>query len=217
MLDLYRLDQVFSDYEWIRYELTVFSELLAQKEELIVFSKADLLDDEMREHILWEFQKQFPDKKYFIISAATGHGLEELKDYLAENIVSAGAKNLEEKLEQEKNDDGTVVFDLHDQEGDPKRTHVEYEGDMIFKASWKRLEQIVRMTDFDNKEAIMRVYDVLDRFWVIREIEKKLSKILDEEQRDNSFFFEGSEEENISPKIRIAGREVPLEKLKYKL
>lgn len=52
MLDLYRLDQVFSDYEGIRYELTVFSELLAQKEEIIVFSKADLLDDEMREHIL---------------------------------------------------------------------------------------------------------------------------------------------------------------------
>lgn len=52
MLDLYRLDEVFSDYENIRYELTVFSELLGQKEEIIVFSKADLLDGEMKEHIL---------------------------------------------------------------------------------------------------------------------------------------------------------------------
>jgi hypothetical protein len=63
----------------------------------------------------------------------------------------------------------------------------------------------------------MRVYDVLDRFGVIREIEKKLSRILETEWKDNSFFFEGSDEDNISPKIRIAGREVPLEKLKYKL
>jgi hypothetical protein len=37
------------------------------------------------------------------------------------------------------------------------------------------------MTDFDNKEALMRVYDVLDRFGVIREIEKKLSRILETE------------------------------------
>lgn len=217
MLDLYRLDEVFSDYENIRYELTVFSELLAQKEEIIVFSKADLLDGEMKEHILWEFSQKFPGKKYFIISAATGNGLEELKDYLAENIISAWAKILEEKREEEKNDDGTVVFDLHDQDSDPKRVSVEYQGDMIFSARWKRLEQIVRMTDFDNKEAIMRVYDVLDRFGVIREIEKKLSKILEEEDRDNSFFFEWNESDNISPKILIWDREIGLEKLKYNL
>jgi len=217
MLDLYRLDQVFSDYEGIRFELTVFSKLLAQKEEIIVFSKADLLDDEMREHILWEFSQRFPDKKYFIISAATGFGLEDLKDYLTENVISAWAIAAEEKIEKQENDDGVVVFDLHGQDSDPKRTHVEYEWDMIFTASGKRLEQIVRMTDFENKEALMRVYDVLDRFGVIREIEKKLSKILEEEDKDNSFFFEGSDEDNISPKIRIAGREVPLEKLKYKL
>lgn len=71
LLDLYRLDDVFADYENIRYELTVFSQELAQKEEIIVFSKADLLDGEMKEHILEEFSKKFPDKKYFIISAAT--------------------------------------------------------------------------------------------------------------------------------------------------
>lgn len=217
MLDLYRLDDLVSDYENIRYELTVFSELLAQKEEIIVFSKSDLLDDEMKEHIISEFNIKFPNKICFMISAATGQWIEQLKDYLAENIVSAWAVAQEEKIEREENDDGVVVFDLHGQDTDPKRTSVDYEGDMIFTASGKRLEQIVRMTDFDNKEALMRVYDVLDRFWVIREIEKKLSRILEEEDKDNSFFFEGSDEDNISPKIRIAGREVPLEKLKYKL
>jgi len=217
MLDLYRLDDLVSDYENIRYELTVFSELLAEKEEIIVFSKSDLLDDEMKDHIISEFNTKFPNKICFMISAATGQWINEIKDYLAENIVSAGVIAQEEKQEREENDDGVVVFDLHEQDTDPKRTHVEYEWDMIFTASGKRLEQIVRMTDFENKEALMRVYDVLDRFGVIREIEKKLSKILEEEDKDNSFFFEGSSEDNISPKIRIAGKEVPLEKLKYKL
>jgi len=36
---LYRLDKVLEDYENIRYELGAFSEILKEKEEIIVFSK----------------------------------------------------------------------------------------------------------------------------------------------------------------------------------
>jgi GTPase involved in cell partitioning and DNA repair len=70
-LDLYRLDNVLSDYENIRYELTAFSPDLAQKKEIIVFTKSDLLDEEMKDHIISEFSQKFPDKIFFIISAAT--------------------------------------------------------------------------------------------------------------------------------------------------
>jgi len=71
LLDLYRLDKVFSDYEEIRYELGQFSAELLDKQEIIVFSKADLLDSEMKAYILGEFSKKYPNKTYFIISAAT--------------------------------------------------------------------------------------------------------------------------------------------------
>jgi hypothetical protein len=94
---------------------------------------------------------------------------------------------------------------------------VEYLWDLKFRASGKRLEQIVRMTDFENGEAVMRVYNVLEKMWVISEVQKKLAQILDSEGIDNSFFFEGSDEKNISPKIIIGVREVPLEKLKFNL
>lgn len=87
LLDLYRLDDLITDYHDIRHELALFSELLESKEEIIVFSKGDLLDDEMKDHIVSEFQSLYPDKIYFIISAATGQGIDELKDYLVENIV----------------------------------------------------------------------------------------------------------------------------------
>ena len=72
MLDLYRLDEVFSDYTGIRKELELFSDSLLEKEEIIVLSKADLLDSEMKEHIVSEFKKKHTDKKIFVISAATG-------------------------------------------------------------------------------------------------------------------------------------------------
>jgi len=92
---------------------------------------------------------------------------------------------------------------------------------MQFRAKWVRLEQIVRMTDFDNKEAIMRVYDVMDKLWVIKEVEKQLVKILKDKPIDNSFFFENDDEEEkaeeFTPSIIIWEREIGLEKLRYNL
>jgi len=217
LLDLYRLDNLISDYGDIRHELQVFSEGLWEKEEIIVFSKWDLLDAEMKEHIISEFKKIYPDKKYFIISAATGEGIDELKDYLVENIIPVTQEIETFPVENTWITSGRKIYDLKSESDDPKRVSVDYQWDLIFKAQWKRIEQIVRMTDFENKEAVMRVYDVLEKMWIIREVEKKLSKILESEWKDNSFFFEWSDEDNISPKICIWDKEIPLEKLKYKL
>ena len=214
MLDLYRLDNLISDYRDIRHELSVFSELLGSKEEIIVFSKGDLLDDEMKNHIISEFKKMYPDLKYFMISAATWQGIEELKDYLVENIIPE--KVIVEKVDESTNEE-RKIYDLQNEGEDPKQIHVEYEGDLRFRAYGKRLEQIVRMTDFDNGEAIMRVYNVLEKMGVISNVQKKLEKIMKDEGKDNSFFFEGSNEENISPKILVWEAEIPLQKLKYKL
>jgi hypothetical protein len=87
---------------------------------------------------------------------------------------------------------------------------------MLFKATWERLEQIVRMTDFENKEAVMRVYDVLDKMWVIKLIEPDLEKLTS--SLDNSFFFEWNEDAvDFSPKVEIAWKLIPLDKLRYNL
>jgi len=71
LLDLSRLDKVFKDYTDIRHELEIFSDLLKDKEEIVVFSKADLLDNEMKDFILSEFKYKHPNKKIFIISSAS--------------------------------------------------------------------------------------------------------------------------------------------------
>jgi len=65
------MDDVFKDYTDIRKELELFSPELANKEEIVVFSKADLLDDEMKEYIISEFKAKYPKKQVFVISAAT--------------------------------------------------------------------------------------------------------------------------------------------------
>ncbi len=213
LLDLYRLDQVMQDYENIRYELGAFSESLKDKEEIIVFSKWDLLDKEMKDFIVEEFKKKFSKKQIFVISAATGEWIEKLKDYLIDNYSTSIIYNEEVKF---INESELKVLDLKHVE-DPKNVDLEYIWDYKFVASWKRLEQIVRMTNFDNLEAVMRVYDVLDKLWVIKKVESKLNNILENENIDNSFFFEWSDTEWFSPKIIVAKREIPLDKLKYNL
>lgn len=217
LLDMYRMDQVFNDYKDIRKELELFSPDLANKEEIVVFSKADLLDEEMKEFIVWEFKKKFPKKEVFVISAATGEGIQKLTDFLIDNY----AKDIVDVTELNRDEIKEIkVYDLKDNIN-PKTVEVKYLWDFKFEAKWIRLEQIVRMTDFDNGEALLRVYDVLDKLGVMRIIEPELKKQLELTGMDNSFFFESQEWEeewkSLNPKVIIAWREIALDRLKYNL
>lgn len=212
LLDLYKMDQIFQDYEDIRKELEYFSPELAKKEEIIWLSKADLLDSEMKKFILWEFKKRYPNKKVFIISSATWEWVEELKDYFIDNF----AKQSEETDLKEKNIKIISLFD-DDSDKDARNTVLKYLWNYEFEATWNRIEQIVRMTDFSNPEAVSRVIDVLEKIWIMKKIESKLNKISEEEKLDNSSFFEWNDFELISPKLFIAWREISLDKLRYNL
>ena len=223
LLDIYRMDQAFKDYKDIRRELELFSPDLINKYEIIVFSKADLIDKQMKDFIVSEFKKKFNNKDIFIISAITWEWLSELKDFLINNFTKDTVSVSELNKNQIKD---IKIYDLK-QNIDKKAVDIKYLWDFKFEVKWIRLEQIVRMTDFDNKEAILRVYDVLERFWVMKIIEPILKKQLKETWMDNSFFFETEEtEENnskieqskiLNPKVIIAGKEISLDKLKYNL
>ncbi len=228
LLDCQRLDTIFTDYTDIRKELELFSHPqplpskeggslvenpLAWKEEIIGLSKADLLDDEMKAFLLEEFTRKYPNKKVFMISSATEEGISELKDFLIDEFASTPPPS---PLPEKEGEQTVKMYDLKNKV-DPKKVTISYEGDLLFKASGERLEQIVRMTDFDNMEAVMRVYNVLDKMMVIRDIEKKLIEVMEEEKMDNSFFFEWSEENNITPRVEVAWRVINLNKLKYNL
>ena len=212
LLDLYKMDQIFQDYEDIRKELEYFSPELAKKEEIIWLSKADLLDSEMKKFILWELKKRYPNKKVFIISSATWEWVEELKDYFIDNF----AKQSEETDLKEKNIKIISLFD-DDSDKNARNTVLKYLWNYEFEATWNRIEQIVRMTDFSNPEAVSRVIDVLEKIWIMKKIESKLNKISEEEKLDNSSFFEWNNSGLISPKLFIAWREISLDKLRYNL
>lgn len=210
LLDLSRLDKVFEDYTDIRKELGLFSEDLVEKEEIILFSKADLLDEEMRTYIVEEFKKRFKPKKTFVISSATSFWIEAIKDFFVDNVVIEKEEIQEEVQKIEK------AYDLREYE-DPKNYFLEYEGEYKFRVRGKRIEQIVRMTDFSNREAIMRVLDVLEKVGAIKKIQSELEKILAKNEVDTDYYFEWSEAEEVEPKVIIWEREISLSKLMYNL
>jgi GTP-binding protein len=125
LLDLYRLDNLFQDYIDIRKELEAFSPELGAKEEIIVLSKSDLLDDEMKEHILGEFKAKYPELKVFMISSATRDGIEPLQDYLVDNIKSLADEIEDDAVIAEIQSQAPTIYNLKD-DVDPRNVEVVY-------------------------------------------------------------------------------------------
>lgn len=69
--------------------------------------------------------------------------------------------------------DATRIYDLKDRKSAAEYT-ITRKSDTEFEVTGERIEQIVRMTNMNNFEAVMRVYDVLDKLRVTQKIENKL-------------------------------------------
>jgi len=78
------------DYQKIRHELLSYSETLSQKHEVIALSKADASIEEVIADTKQKFEQM--EKKVFVISAITGLGIDELLDYLYEQVKTAREK-----------------------------------------------------------------------------------------------------------------------------
>lgn len=78
-------DDIAHDYEVLLHELHEFNPDLADKCRVLAVTKADMLDDELRDEIAATLPKDIPT---VFISAVTGQGLTELKDLLWREINS---------------------------------------------------------------------------------------------------------------------------------
>ena len=78
-------ESIQKEYEILLNELYLFNEELLDKPRILAISKADLLDEELKELIKPEIPKGIP---YLFISAVTGEGITELKDLLYQTITA---------------------------------------------------------------------------------------------------------------------------------
>ena len=191
-------DDFINNYQVINQELMKFSKELANRPQFLVFNKIDAIDKEELEFKLEEFFERYPDlqNKYYTISAVTHANLKPLIFDLF-NFVSEHRRSLIESIEIQDVEATVTTYTPHLK--DPKAFTVqkigektyqdafmdnEYEAS-IFEVKCPRLEQISNMTDYTNRQALARVYDVIGKLGVNKELRKKGIKVGDIIQIDS--------------------------------
>lgn len=176
-------DTPLKDFEVIQAELKNFSPALAQKPFLPVFTKIDSTDDELEDFLIQEFEQKFGIKP-FKVSAVIHEGIDGILRYLASKIPEEFTE-IEIKSLQEKEE---VVEYRPGEMSDGRKVSIE-KTDNWWTLKNPRLEQMVRQTDIDNVEAKERIYDVLKKWGVSKNLEK-MGVVPGEELRIGEHFWE---------------------------
>jgi GTP-binding protein len=79
-------DDIKNEYEILLDELRRYNPEMLDKDRLLVVSKCDMLDDELKAELKQQLDKEFKDLPYLFISSVANQGLTELKDKLWEML-----------------------------------------------------------------------------------------------------------------------------------
>ena len=185
-------DSFIENYSVINNELEKFSSELADRPQFLVFNKIDAIDEEELSFKLDEFFDKFPKlkNKYYCVSAVTHKNLNSLVFDLYDFIVAHRSKIISEI---ELNDVEAEVTTYTPHLKNPKaftvekvgeKTHVDQFMDneylaSIFEIKCPRLEQISNMTDYANRQALARVYDVINKLGINKDLRKAGIKVGD--------------------------------------
>ena len=149
------------DFNTINKELSEYSEKLAQRKQIIVASKADIIQDETLYKDLEEFAKK-RNMEIFKISSATGEGVEELLNHVSEVLKHLPKEELYEKEER-------VVYELEDKK-DEYEVNKTKDG---FEVKGKAIERLIGRINIDDNESMYYFHKCLDNLGV----NKKLKSI----------------------------------------
>lgn len=157
------------DYDVIVSELEAYDPELANRPHIVAINKIDTVDEETLSLLVNELTAFFKRKKIktgplFAFSAVTGQGLKEFMFHVWEAVRSAHRA----ASAVSGSDVGHRVFRPH-----LERMNDGFEVERLsvgFRVLGKRIEQIVVMTNLDNRSAVLRVYDVMEKMGILKRI-----------------------------------------------
>lgn len=150
----YDVDPV-SSIKIIENELKSYSPALVKKPRMIAVNKSDIPGAEE----VFKKIKQKYKKNVFLISSVTGSGIEKLLDKIIEKLSSF-------KLEEKKVESSVKIVKVE------KGFDVEKK-DGVFYVKGGSVERIVSMTDTTNEQSLKRMYGILNKIGVVKELKKK--------------------------------------------
>jgi GTP-binding protein len=161
-------EDIEKDFETINSELLEYNKEILEKPQVLAISRIDLLSEKERreiskkaEKIIKKHKKMFKfDKKPILFSAVTHEGVRDLVLEIDSELSKIPKK--EEPVAQK-------VFTLKDVKKDSFEISKE-ENTFIVKGP--KIERFAEKTDFANPYAVMRLYDIMQKTGIIKQIEK---------------------------------------------
>lgn len=142
------------DFNTINDELKKYSEKLSKRTQIIVASKADLIQDESKYKELEDLAKS-KNMKIFKISSVTGEGVKELLDYVTETLKTLPKENLIEVEEMEK------VYTLKEKE----EFTISRDGE-VYVVEGPAIDRILRRVNLDDNESMYYFHKCLSQLGV---------------------------------------------------
>ncbi len=145
----------------INKELEKHSERLANLYQVVALNKIDALEPEYVEEYVEEFKKFAKD--VFVISAATGENVQELKNFMAQKVDEipkpVSEIEVEEDLGAFDNDDSRFEVMKAD-----KNTYVVFGG---------KIKRLASVTDSRNLEQVLRLQNIMTDMGVFEALKKQ--------------------------------------------
>ncbi len=85
-------DDIKKEYEILLDELRRYNPEMLHKDRLVVVSKSDMLDEELKSEMKMQLDKEFKGVEYMFISSVAQQGLQELKDKLWKMLNTTNEK-----------------------------------------------------------------------------------------------------------------------------
>ena len=142
------------DFNIINNELKSYSEKLSTRKQIIVASKADLIQDEEQYNELVKLAKE-KNMEIFKISSVTGEGVKELLDFVSKTLKTLPKEDLIEVEDIKK------IYTLEEKE---EFTIEKQDG--IFVVEGPGVERIMRRVNLDDNESMHYFHKSLDRLGV---------------------------------------------------
>ncbi len=165
------VQQLIGDYRAIRSELAAYPPSLAEKRELVVLNKADLVGHEVTS--LQRALGKAGIEVFLSISCATRNNLDQLTKKLLRVVLEERKhRELVHADHQEQQKKVIPVLRPHlraDRMGAYRIARATDDSILVFG---KRLEQFTVMTDFGNEGAVRRFRDVIERVGLLKAIQR---------------------------------------------
>ncbi len=161
-------EDIIKNYKTINKELKEFDKNLIKLPQIIVLNKIDQLDEKTIKEKFKKLTSTSKNKEIFPISNITKKGIKPLLFKVIKELATLKTSphklNIKKTIPILKPHLETVEFEI--EKIVKKKNHI------IFRIKGKKIEQLIQMTDINNKEGLERIYNYIEKIGIKKNIEK---------------------------------------------